>query len=307
VKMDILGLGVSTVDFLARVDHLPFPGEVIKADEMILQGGGPVATAMTTVARLGGKPGMLDALGDDWLGQFILEEFNRDRVSCSGIRVRKGYTSSTAMVLVQKVNGERSIIFRPGTASELTAEEVLTEELSAAAYLHVNGRHWDACNYAVRQARKLKIKVSFDGGAYRYRTEMDDLISQVDICIVARQFALSFSREDQTEKAAKTILRAGPALVVITDGTRGSMVYPHGEKGFHQPAFIMPDVVDTTGCGDAYHGAFLFGLAHGMSMIQTARLASAVAALNTRRLGGKAALPDLETAEAFINSSVHER
>ena len=168
-------------------------------------------------------------------------------------------------------------------------------EIRGASVLHLNGRHWDACKSAAHVARQQQVQVSFDGGAHRYRPEMDELLPLVDICIVALEFAQRFSHETQPKRAARALLHTGPGLVVITDGIRGSYIFPHGEAGFHQPAFKMPQVVDTTGCGDAYHGAFLFGLNRKMTLQQSAALASAVAALNTRDVGGRTALPDLDS------------
>jgi sugar/nucleoside kinase (ribokinase family) len=72
-------------------------------------------------------------------------------------------------------------------------------------------------------------------------------------------------------------------------------------ESFHQPAYLLPTVVDTTGCGDSFHGAFLFGLLQGMTLQETASLASAVAALNSQRLGGRGGLPSLEQAQEFVS------
>jgi len=63
---------------------------------------------------------------------------------------------------------------------------------------------------------------------------------------------------------------------------------------FHQPAFMMDNVVDTTGCGDGYHGGFLYGILNKMSLKKSAQFASAVAAINTQTLGGRSGLPSLQ-------------
>jgi sulfofructose kinase len=88
---------------------------------------------------------------------------------------------------------------------------------------------------------------------------------------------------------------------VITDGTRGSWIYPREGPSFHQPAYLLPEVVDTTGCGDSYHGAFLFGRLKGWDLEKTAAFASAVAALNSQHLGGRSGLPTLEQAISFLS------
>jgi sugar/nucleoside kinase (ribokinase family) len=97
------------------------------------------------------------------------------------------------------------------------------------------------------------------------------------------------------------VLSEGPSLVVITDGARGSWIYPRQGQSFHQPAYLLPAVVDTTGCGDSYHGAFLFGLVKGLDLEPTAALASAVAALNTQGLGGRGGLPTLGQVTEFLS------
>ncbi len=120
------------------------------------------------------------------------------------------------------------------------------------------------------------------------------------LIIVARDFAGKYAQTADVRRAAEALLREGPRLVAITDGVRGSWVCSQEGEFFHQPAYLLPDVVDTTGCGDSYHGAFLFGLLQGWDLRRTAALASAVAALNSQHLGGRGGLPTLAQAEAFL-------
>ncbi|GAB4533593.1 MAG: sugar kinase [Anaerolineae bacterium] len=301
MKFDVIGLGVSTLDVITLVEHFPAQDEVQRALAVAVQGGGPVATAMVTLARLGARVAMLDHLGDDWRAELIHQEFLREGVCTEYLKVSEGFTSSIATVLVRRADGARAIAYAPGTTPELSGSDVPEDLLASASILHLNGRHWEACIQASRYARQNQVLVSFDGGAHRYRPQLRDLIPLTDICIVARHFASQYTGETEIAGAARGLLREGPGLVVITDGTRGSWVYPAQGHSFHQPAYLVPDVVDTTGCGDSYHGAFLFGLVKGLSLEQTAALASAVAALNSRGLGGRSALPSLGQAIAFLS------
>jgi sulfofructose kinase len=297
---DIIGLGASTVDILSLVDHLPAEDENLRALEISIQGGGPVATAMVTAARLGARTAMIDKIGDDWRGIVIREEFEREGVDTRYLKVGKEWTSATSCILVKKDGGARSIVWAPGTAPEVTPEELPLEAIQSTKILHVNGRHLKACMEAVRVAREAGVKVSFDGGAGRYRAELDELVPLSDICIVARDFAEKYTRETDMGMAAHKLLTAGPALVVITAGVGGSRVYPRDGGSFEQPAYLLPQVVDTTGCGDSYHGAFLTGLVKGLGLKETASLASAVAAMNTQRLGGRQGLPTYEQVQVFM-------
>jgi len=296
---DILGLGVSTVDLLMQVDHLPAEEEVLRADGFSAQGGGPVATAIVAAARLGARTAMIDAIGDDWRGRLILHEYAREGVSTEFLLARPGHTCATAVVLVQHGSGKRTIVWSPGTAPELSIEEVPWPAIDQASYLHVNGRHGDACLQACLHARQHGVLVSFDGGAGRYREETRRLVPLSDVCILAREFAARYSGEEDPERAGAVLLDAGPRIVAVTDGVRGSWVFSRDGTRFHQRAFPVK-VIDTTGCGDCYHGAFVGGLSRGLDLRSTAALASAAAALNARKLGGRQGLPTLPEVQAFL-------
>jgi sulfofructose kinase len=300
-RFDVVGLGVSPLDIVTLVDHFPAEEGVQMALDTAVQGGGPVATAMVTLARLGARTAMLDAIADDWRGALVLAEFRTEGVCTNYLKVNPGRVSSTATVLVSRqAGGARAIVFYPGTTPELSPADLPRPEIESARFLHVNGRHWEACLQACRWARAAGVRVSFDGGAHRYRPELRQLVPLTDVCIAARDFAEKYTQVADIPRAADALLREGPRLVAVTDGVRGSWVWSREGEAFHQPAYLVPDVVDTTGCGDSYHGAFLFGLLKGWELKRTAALASAVAALNSRHLGGRRGLPTLEQAEAFL-------
>jgi sugar/nucleoside kinase (ribokinase family) len=292
-KFDVVGLGACTVDLLQAVDELPRGECVQQARDYALQGGGPIATAMVALARLGSRTAMLDKVGDDWRGRLIIDELKQEGVATEWMRIAAGCSSSIASILVRKGDGARSIAFSPGNGGELVPAELPEDVIATARILHLNGRHPAASRKAAQLAGAHGVKVSFDGGANRYRDDDRELIALTDICIVARQFAFAFSGAEDVEAAAKSLLAAGPECVVITAGVEGSRIFPREAEAFHQPAFNVGPPVDTTGAGDAYHGAFLHGIVTGLNLRECAALASAAAALNTRKLGGRSALPTM--------------
>ncbi len=298
-KLDVVGLGVCTLDLLQVVDDLPGSEKVQCARQSLLQGGGPVATALVTLAKLGAHTAMIDKVGDDWRGRLIIDGLRDAGVATDWIRVAPGRSSSIASVLVRRCDGARAITFSPGSAGDLAPDELPENAIARASVLHLNGRHFAAALQAARRARTLGVKVSFDGGAGRYFVGMGELIALTDICIVARQFARAFSGEDDMTAAGRALMDAGPHTVVITSGREGSVVLTKEGESFRQSAFEI-EAVDTTGAGDAYHGAFLYGTVTGLELRECARLAAAVAALNTRKLGGRSALPTLARAKRFL-------
>lgn len=288
---DVIGIGVSTVDFINVVEKFSVSEDVQKTKMMKMDCGGPVSTAIVSLARLGARTAMVDNIGDDLAGQYIISEYLKEKVDTTHISIAKNCASSVSSVIVRESDGSRIIYYSPSTAEELTHQEIDTELLSKTKIIHTNGRHLDAAISAAAFARDNGIKVSFDGGSNRYRPELIPLIHLSDICIVTRQFAETFSNEKDINRAAEFISASGPKLVVITEGISGSRMYTKNIKGYHQKAFTPNKVVDTTGCGDCYHGAFLFGLVQNWDLIKIIEFASAAAALNVRGLGGRTALP----------------
>lgn len=300
-EYDLVGLGVSTLDLLTIVAEFPSEDSVQKAVEAKTQGGGPVATALTAAAQLGAKVAMLDSLGDDFIGQSILEEFNRYGVETNHLQITPGTTSSIASVWIRQRDGKRAIAYRPGNAPELIQADLSPEVIQNAKILHLNGRHLRCCLPACHFAKTSGVKISFDGGGGRYRSELDPLIPLTDICIVAKDFAEKYSKKNNLHEAAQVFFTQGCELVVITDGSDGSYIFSQQEPNFHCPAFQIKNVVDTTGCGDVYHGVFLFSLACGLTLRECATRASAAAALNAQHLGGRGLLPTLPELLQFIN------
>jgi sugar/nucleoside kinase (ribokinase family) len=107
-------------------------------------------------------------------------------------------------------------------------------------------------------------------------------------------------------RVAKRLCERGPKVVVVTEGEAGCWcASPDGD--FHVPAYIAPEVVDTTGAGDVFHGAFLQARAIGRNLHASLELASAVAAIKCGALGGRTGSPDLDTTLAFMATANRHR
>jgi sugar/nucleoside kinase (ribokinase family) len=290
---------------LTLLPHFPSEEEVLQAAAQRLEGGGPVATALATLGRLGARTALLDCQADDWAGEQIRQGLAADGVETGFIQVVPGARSTTATVLVTQAEGRRTILFHPAQAAvggelALAPEYLPLELLEGAAFLHLNGRHLSACLAAARAARSNQARVSFDGGAGRYRPALDELLGLCDICLVALDFAQQCTGREEPGAAAEALLARGAQIAGVTAGARGAWIASRTGEHFHQPAYRPPQLLDTTGCGDAYHGAFLFGLLKGWELCRTAAFASGVAALNARELGGRSGLPSLEEALMFM-------
>ena len=300
-QLDVIGLGASTIDVLTLVEHFPARREVQQALSAMIQGGGPVATAMVAVSRLGGKAAMIDSIGDDWAGGLVLRDFQVEGVGTDAIEVHRGQATAISNILVSAGDGARAIMFQPGSAPEPSLSKSQKTAIQSAGILHITGRYWKACMQAIDLAKSRNVRVSFDGGADRFKPEMRTLVPLTDICIAARDFAEKYTGEAEPFRSAETLLKEGPEIAVVTDGIHGSWICTKDGLSFHQDAFLFPDTVDTTGCGDSYHGAFLAGLVKGFTVEKAAAMASAVAGMNTRHLGGRSGIPGFDEVVEFLS------
>lgn len=298
----VLGLGLATLDILTRTPRLPSSNDSLAIDRIDLQGGGPVATALVAIARLGGQSTYLGPMAPDEMGRLILAELEQYGVDMSHAARRREGVSSVSVILVERDSGHRAILFQKGTAPDLQPEDVPMPLVAGADALHLDGFYVPAAVQAARTAREHGVLVSFDGGSGERLAGMSDLLPLVDLLVVARQFAFQAS-------GLLDPLAAGPALlenyhprqVVITDGEQGCW-YWDGRQHLRQPAYRV-EVMDTTGAGDTFHGAYLYAClqAHWTAAFRL-KFASAVAALKCTSLGGRQGIPDLRQTLEFLSA-----
>ena len=301
-KIDVVGLGIATQDILALTSRLPQSNDCFSIPGVEMQGGGPVATALVTLARLGASCSYLGAFAPDAIGAMIRNELEGYGVDISHCPLRTEGSSASSVILVEQGSGNRSILYQTSTAAEIAPDEIKTEWIANARALHLDGFFGKAALKAAQIARANQVKVSLDGGAGESLWEsMEDVLPLVDIMVVARNFAAQVTGQDDPLNSGMLLLEKYRCQqVVITDGENGSW-YWDAQSHFYQPAFRV-NVVDTTGAGDAFHGAYLFACLqpHWKAPFRL-KFASAVAALKCTKMGGRKGIPTLEEATAFIS------
>ena len=298
---DVVGVGCCAMDTLAIYEGLIEEDQKVQVPEMTRQGGGLVATGLVAVARLGGKARYVGALGDDDVAQFIVNEFEKDGVDASCIRILPGASGIRSICVVNPSKGHRTIFFCVDGAPTVAPDDMNREEVVAGTVVYVDGFQLKAAIQAARWGREAGRVVLMD--AEMTEPENDTLAELSTHVVASLRFAQSRVGECDAQEAArrlyeKLVAKDPDKVVGVTAGVHGAyLISTAGE--FHQPSFKVK-VVDTTGCGDVFHGAFAFGLSRGWELPRIAELASAVAALKARKLGGRAGIPSLAEAEALI-------
>ncbi|MGQ9493439.1 MAG: carbohydrate kinase family protein [Anaerolineae bacterium] len=300
LSLDVVGLGYCAWDYLGIVEHIPeFDSPTANLADFAASGGGPVATALVTLARLGAQTGFIGAVGDDEPGLRCKQAFEQEGVSLQRMRIQLGARTPICMILVQADSGRRVIFCYRGTCHQIALQPEDYSYISTARFLHLDGHHIGAAIQAAQCMHEAGGTVVLD--ANRPRPHLDELLPWVDVLITNAYFLSAYTGQQNLDQAAQLLLQNGVRIVVTTLGERGCKCFT-SEGQSYLPGFSVP-IVDTTGAGDAFHGAFIYGLLHDWPLEQTASFANAVAALNCTALGGRAALPRLEQVFAFLQST----
>lgn len=289
--VDVLCVGYACVDINFNASHHPTADEKLRATNMHTCGGGPAANAAVTIARLGGSARFSGYLGNDAFGDAHLREFADDGVLAEALHRDDAPTPVAAVTI--KPNGERSIIdYRAPDA--IAAEDTIRLAEFPAKVLLVDGHQPLLSLALIEEARALGIPSILDAGSVNDGTLL--LYNKVDYLITSEKFAKHYSGEDDPRTALAALDGAAP-FIACTWGADG--VYWQNEYGqHHTPAFDI-EPVDTTGAGDAFHGAFALGLAEGLDPKTNIRRASATGALTCLKAGARSALPTRKSVEAL--------
>ena len=298
-RYDVVCLGSCCWDVLGVCEEYPQLDEKRPLEELSEQGGGQGATAAAAIGRLGGRIAFIGRVGDDTYGRNIVRAFREAGVDTSwGLEVVEGGRSQFAFCVAEKGTGRRAIFWQPPGLGPLSPADLDRDRALDARAVLVDGHHVEAGIRLAGWCEEKGIPVVAD--LERPREGLDRLFEAVSFPILPEDFALSWSGAQDADEAARVLSLRTRGTLIITLGTRGSVAYtPAGRH--HQPAFEMERVVDTTGAGDVYHGAFAYAVARGEDLPAAMRFASAAAALSCRALGGRAGLPTLEEVEHLLH------
>lgn len=298
---DVLGLGCACLDFLGVVPRMPDLDDEIRMVTSSQQGGGEVATALVALSKLGASTVYLGKVGDDHAGRMIREELEQYGVDMRHLVIDPDATSIASMVIIDQRSGKRTILAGDLSLCELEPSEIPPCLLDSVRYLHLDGTSRQAALAAAFTARKNGVKVVLDADVLADDAEISQLMGMTDILITSEGFARRFTGMDKPEDMIEKLRLYGAEIVTVTLGDRGSICFSEDEV-ICAPAFQV-DVVDTTGAGDVYHGAFIYGLIQDWPLEKTTEFASAVAAMKCTRIGGRIGIPTLDEALEFLHGN----
>ena len=294
-SVQVVCVGVITIDTIALVDKYPSEDERVLAQEISRAGGGPAAVAAVALSRLGVKSAIVGTIGDDAEGKEVLRIFEKEGVDTSGISIGRSATSGSVIV-ASKEHSARAISTRQPMV-QAPINQAAKQLVADAQWVHVD-------HVGINQLSELGISrgngphISYDAG---YGVESFDPIT-VDLFVPTdRQMALRYPGVDLAVALENDSMKAGNT-VVATQGSAGSAGFSLETGLVTAPGFTV-DVMSTLGAGDVFHGALVAQIIQGRLLQEAIRRANAVAALSCRGLDGQSMIPTTTELDAYLEAN----
>ena len=292
----IICVGHAALDRIYRIEAFPLEPTKVRALEHVEAGGGMAANAAAAIARLGGKAELWSRVGDDAAGSAIRAGLKADRVDVRCVQAFEGARSSTSAIVVDG-KGERLIVGQRDAGMPSGTSWLPLERVGEADAVLGDVRWLEGVRAVFARARKEKVPTVLDAdlGA---REALPGILKLTEHAIFSTPALREFAPGASDSERLGHVLSLGPRHAGVTQGRDGYFWRERDAEG-HVPAFAV-DVTDTTGAGDAFHGAFALAVAEGRPTRDCARIASAAAALKCTRLGSRAGLPTRTELEALL-------
>ena len=293
----ILCAGIAVLDEVFRVSAFPMPDTKVQASDFITIGGGNAANAEVAIARLGGEAYFAAPLGDDAVGDRLIESLQREGVECVGcVRVPGARTPVSAIFV--DARGDRTIAnyrdHRLNDASEGDPDRLVTAVDAVVA----DNRFPDFVLPICRAAMARRIPVVID--ADKAEDHRQPLFKAATHVIFSAQCLRAAARTDDLPSGLAQMGTLTDAFLAVTDGPHPVRWYDRSRATIREMPVFPVKTVDTLGAGDVFHGAFALALVEGRRVEDALRFAAAAAGLKCSRFGGSAVAPRRAEVDALL-------
>jgi sulfofructose kinase len=295
--IEIVGLGLNATDTVVRVRQFPALGGKERLVSSSVQAGGQIATALVTCQRLGLRSRYVGKLGDDQAGRFQLASLRHEGLDLRYIRVARHTPNQLAYIIVDEATGERTVFWDRYPRLAIKPSELRRDAFRGARVLLIDGCDVEACAAAARWARAEGATVVADlDTVYK---NVEKLFPLIDYLIASHNFLPALLGENDPFRALEFMAREhrmpAPGMTL---GRDGALLLWKGR--FHYSPGFAVETIDTTGAGDVFHGAFVYGLHAGWEIDRIMDFANAMAALNCTALGARGGISTKARAERLV-------
>jgi sulfofructose kinase len=295
----IICVGHAALDRIYRIEAFPPEPTKVRALEHVESGGGMAANAAVAIARLGGRAELWSRIGDDAAGNAIRTSLRGERVDVRYVQAFEGARSSTSAIIVDD-KGDRLIVGQRDAGMPSGTSWLPLERIADADAVLGDVRWLEGLRAVFARARKEKVPTVLDADVGA-REALAGILKLTDHAIFSAPALRELVPAGSDQERLAHVLSLGPKHAGVTLGREGYLWRDGGGEG-HVAAFAA-SVVDTTGAGDAFHGAFALMLTEGRPTAECARMAAATAALKCARLGSRAGLPTRAELDAYLSGT----
>lgn len=288
-KAKVVVIGSSNTDMTIKGDRLPKPGETVLGGEFRMGPGGKGANQAVAAQRLGADVSFICKVGRDIFGDNAISGYQKEGIDCSRI-LRSDKASGTALILVDG-NAENCIAVAPGANADLTPEDVdsVADVIRSADYLILQ------LEIPVESVLRA-AKIAHEAGVYVILNPApachlpDELFGYISLITPNQtESALLSGVGDNLDAAVEKLMQLGVKDVVVTLGSKGSLVISEGAKTLVPSLKVK--AVDTTAAGDTFCGALCVALSEGCSLVDAAGFATKASALTVQKMGAQDSIP----------------
>jgi len=304
-KVEIVGLGEVVIDWVTEIPYFPKIGEKVDALSENYFAGGVTANFLVAVSRLGIKCGFIGAVGNDSYGEFLIEDFKKEEVDTSFTVKKSGKTTPINFIFV--IKGEKTIIQSPHMqTTKVELSDLDYHYLAESKVLHTTLIHQELSEKAIDIAKKFDVKISIDLESQIAQRGWDCLketLLKADILIPNKEGAKMITKCKTPKDAAQRLIDIGIPIVIITLGKKGALITTEEFQKEIKP-FKINNIVDTTGAGDTFNGAFSVAYwIKNWSLEKSVKYANAAAALKIQKLGARTGMPNEQELINFLEKN----
>lgn len=305
-KANVAVVGISIVDFLGLIEQIPIRGGAAPGSSLEIFPGGAGGTVSTGLSRLGVSASFVGQIGNDYFGQFLLNDFKREGVDTSRLVVSDSHRTGVVF-LVTDEDGERTgFEFRNGSADTAVSPQVLDREfISNQDLVYIDGimlaaKPTESARTALAAAVLAddsdvplvfdpNLRVASNEISEHMRSVAEAIVALSDIVLVSEFEAQLLTGTAEPKEVAKRLMDIGASYVILKEGPDGCSVLD-GKSCVKVPAFKV-DAVDTTGAGDAFSVGFMWGILNGHNLKDAAIIGNYVGSLVVQTKGARTSLP----------------
>jgi ketohexokinase len=289
----ILGIGIATLDIINTVDAYPEEDAEVRAKSQRVCRGGNATNTLVVLSQLGHRCTWGGVWVDEPDGQRILDDLAYYFIDTAPCRVESQGKVPTSYILLNQRNGSRTIVHYRNLP-EFNFVDFEAIDLSAFDWLHFEGRNVAETVRMLERIRKIRPTLPISLEVEKYRPDIEQLFSKVDVLLFSREFARSQTVEVcQTEKVLaalflRTIQRQAPHVrLVCAWGAIGAYALETDGTLLHSPAYPPPQVVDTLGAGDTFNAGIIDSLCHQQDLATALNHACRLAGKKCGQVGFK--------------------